>query len=418
MNKIKQFFTVLLASVLFLSTAAMPAGAVAPWNVTGNYEITFLLDGDATPYIHHATLNQSGTSVTGDGGFPATGGDTHHWNITSGTQTADSINLTAVYDLGASGTIMNMIGTIAANGTVTGTWTDDFGGARSGTWSITDGISVPKIHTPAHGSTVTQSALVKVDWTDAVGANPPFEYQYEAYSDAGYTTLIYSTAPGWLSSSEILTPGTPPGEYYLRVRAKNAAGDISNWSNGTSNPYHITVVANPINAFPVPAQCDQTIAYNKIEGTDASEKIIGTPGSDLILAKGGSDKVEGRGGNDCIVGGDGSDKLLGEDGNDVILGEDGADKLEGGAGADKLYGGNGSDKLLGNGDADVLRGEEGADSLEGGTGADTLLGGEGSDSLKGDAGDDTLDGQEGMDSAKGGIGTDTCTAESKQQCEA
>ena len=46
MNKIKLFFTFFMASILFLVNFAIPASAVAPWNATGNYEITYLLDGD------------------------------------------------------------------------------------------------------------------------------------------------------------------------------------------------------------------------------------------------------------------------------------------------------------------------------------------------------------------------------------
>ncbi|HUQ85835.1 MAG TPA: hypothetical protein VM077_05920 [Candidatus Limnocylindrales bacterium] len=381
MNKILKLFTAMIASIVLVAVSVLPAFAAAPWNVTGNYEISFFLNPDTsvTPYVHHATLAQSGTAVTGNGGYPATGGDTYHWNVTSGSQTGNSINLTAVYDVGAVGTTMNMVGTIAANGTVSGTWTDNFGGPRSGTWSITKGISVPRIHTPANGATVTQAALVKVDWTDSVGSNPPFQYQYEAFSDAGYTTSVFQS--GWLTASEIPTPGTPPGDYYLRVRARNALFEESAWSNGAGNVYKITVVANPVNAFPVPTECNQNLVYNKIEGTNGSDYIIGTEGNDLILAKGGSDYVDGKGGADCIVGGDSSDNLIGGAGNDVLLGQGGSDALAGGTGNDKLYGG--------------------ADS----------------DSLKGEDGDDTLDGQAGSDAADGGANTDTCTAEAITQCE-
>ncbi|HVF69624.1 MAG TPA: calcium-binding protein, partial [Xanthomonadales bacterium] len=245
---------------------------------------------------------------------------------------------------------------------------------------------------------VTQAALVKIDWTDSVGANPPFQYQYEAFSDAGYTNSVYQSV--WLAASEIPTPGTPVGEYYLRVRARNASLVESAWSNDASNPYHITVVANPINAFPVPAECNQAIAYNKIEGTNGSDALYGTSGSDLILAKAGSDYVDGKGGADCIVGGDGSDALKGGDGADVILG---------GAGSDSIHGEDGADKLYGQG---------GSDALNGGAGADELWGGADSDSLMGEGGDDTLDGQGGSDAANGGAGLfDTCTAEAETNCE-
>ena len=103
--------------------------------------------------------------------------------------------------------------------------------------------SVPTIILPANNATVTSSALVKIDWTDSTGgSNPPFEYMYEAFNDAGYTTSIYTSA--WLSVSEIPTPGTSPGVYYVRVKARNALGDETAWSNDAVNPYKITVIAD------------------------------------------------------------------------------------------------------------------------------------------------------------------------------
>lgn len=114
--------------------------------------------------------------------------------------------------------------------------------------------SMPTITTPANGATVTQSALVKVDWTDATGSNPAFEYQYEAYSDAAYTSLVYSSS--WLSASEIPTPGTPVGTYYLRVRSKDTTGTMSDWSNGATAMYKITVIADPVIVGP-PTNKDQ-----------------------------------------------------------------------------------------------------------------------------------------------------------------
>lgn len=399
MNKIKLFFTAFLGLVLLFGNAAKPAYTAAPWNVTGNYEITFLLDGDLsnTPYIHHAAFTQSGSAVAGDGGYPASGGDTFHWVVTSGTQTGDTLNLTVTYNLGAPGTIMDMTGTFAPDGTVSGIWTDDFSGTRTGTWSITKGVSVPLLHTPGNGATVTQSALIKADWTDSVGFNPPFEYRYEAFSDAGYTSSVYLS--GWIALSEIPTPGTPPGDYYLRVKAKNASLYESAWSNDAFNPYHVKVTADPINPFPVPLECNQSVAYNLIEGTNGSEILNGTGGPDLIMAKDGSDIVNGNGGNDCIVGGAGGDDLRGGAGNDVILGGANGDSLNGNAGHDDLYG------------------EDGNDALNGNAGNDDLWGGAGSDYLKGETGNDMLDGQEGSDAANGGAATDTCTAEAESQCE-
>jgi len=105
--------------------------------------------------------------------------------------------------------------------------------------------SVPAIHTPANGAVVTTSALTEIDWTDSTGGTfTPYQYQYQAFADAGYTSLVYTS--GWLNDSEIATPGTPPGDYYVQVRARDAQGNETAWSNGASAPYKITVTADVV----------------------------------------------------------------------------------------------------------------------------------------------------------------------------
>lgn len=99
-----------------------------------------------------------------------------------------------------------------------------------------EALLAPVITLPANNASLTSAQLDKVDWTDITGATT---YQYEAYSDVGYNNLVFSSVP--LNVSEIPTPSTPAGEYYVRVRATDANGNTSVWSNGASNPYHITV---------------------------------------------------------------------------------------------------------------------------------------------------------------------------------
>ncbi|MCL4384197.1 hypothetical protein M1116_01995 [Patescibacteria group bacterium] len=107
-------------------------------------------------------------------------------------------------------------------------------------------VSVPIITFPVNGTTLTTAALTKVDWTDSTGTFSPFTYQYEAYSDSTYTNLVYQS--GWLTSSEIPTPGTPEGTYYVRVRAQDAENNFSDWSNGSGSPYYFVVsnIAPPV----------------------------------------------------------------------------------------------------------------------------------------------------------------------------
>ena len=98
--------------------------------------------------------------------------------------------------------------------------------------------TVPEILSPANNSVLTPAQLTLIDWTDSTGS-APVTYQYQAFSNAAYTASVYTS--GWLTASQIPTPGTPAGVYYVRVRAQDGIGRMSDWSNGSSDPYKITV---------------------------------------------------------------------------------------------------------------------------------------------------------------------------------
>lgn len=100
--------------------------------------------------------------------------------------------------------------------------------------------ATPVITWPADGSVLTTDDLTHVDWTDVSGDVPPIEYQYQAFSDANYTINRWGPS-GWLSDSEIPTPGTPEGEYYVQVHAHDGNGFETAWSNGAGNPHHIAI---------------------------------------------------------------------------------------------------------------------------------------------------------------------------------
>lgn len=112
------------------------------WHITNPYVLAFKLDPDTiTTYSHDATFTQSGSSITGNGGNPVGGPFAYAWHVTSGTISTNTVNLTILYDTGAPGTIMTMMGTIAPDGSMSGTWTDNFGGIRTGTWATTSGAA-------------------------------------------------------------------------------------------------------------------------------------------------------------------------------------------------------------------------------------------------------------------------------------
>ncbi|MEJ0001766.1 MAG: MBG domain-containing protein [bacterium] len=99
-------------------------------------------------------------------------------------------------------------------------------------------LSVPAFTSPVNGAVLTTAAATEVDWSASTG-DAPITYQYQAFTDAAYTALAYSS--GWLTDTNIPTPNTPEGDYYVQVRAKDVNGNISAWSNDAENPYKITI---------------------------------------------------------------------------------------------------------------------------------------------------------------------------------
>jgi hypothetical protein len=125
----------------------MTAFAAAPTSdVTGTYQVAFEYLG--TDYGHDMTLAQSNTgALTGNGGSPV-GANVYTWVVTSGTVSGNNVdfyaNYTATADAVTPQTVMHVVGTVALDGTMSGTWSDNYkGGVREGTWRTTTGVAQP-----------------------------------------------------------------------------------------------------------------------------------------------------------------------------------------------------------------------------------------------------------------------------------
>jgi len=135
--------TTVLASFAFMFV--FPALSVSPnWNTSGNYVIT--MNHLGSEYTHDLTLVQDALgNLTGNGGSPA-GANTYLWTIQNGMVTGNSIEFTAQYtatpDAVTPQTTVVVVGTIASDGTMSGTWSDNYAGNnRSGTWSTASGVA-------------------------------------------------------------------------------------------------------------------------------------------------------------------------------------------------------------------------------------------------------------------------------------
>lgn len=115
------------------------------WDATGAYEVAFNYLG--TDYSHDLMLTQDSLGgLTGNGGSPV-GANVSTWVITSGSVMGNvvdfSANYTATADAVTPQTVLHVVGTVASNGTLSGTWSDNYaGGTREGTWVSTSGVAL------------------------------------------------------------------------------------------------------------------------------------------------------------------------------------------------------------------------------------------------------------------------------------
>jgi hypothetical protein len=139
------------------------AHAATTWDTTGTYVINMNYQG--TNYSHDMTLTQdSSGNLTGTGGSPS-GANTYTWTVTSGSVTDNNIefwaNYTATADAVTPQTTVHVMGTIADDGTLSGTWSDNYaGGDRSGTISTVSGAAI------ASDSTSTTSKVTIIAYVD------------------------------------------------------------------------------------------------------------------------------------------------------------------------------------------------------------------------------------------------------------
>lgn len=172
----KQLFSLFIGVATLVSPLAFTGSALAApnWDTTGTYEIAFNYLG--TDYPHDANLNQDiAGDLTGNGGSPA-GANTYTWEITSGNVDADAISFSADYtatpDAVTPQTTLNVVGVVAPDGSMSGTWTDNYaGGERAGTWESTSGTASEIEVVPVEDEMVTVTILKFIDGEQATASS-------------------------------------------------------------------------------------------------------------------------------------------------------------------------------------------------------------------------------------------------------
>ncbi len=139
MKKLMAIGSSLVVLALLLTSFGLQAEAATPTvNVTGNYIIS--MEYQSNNYAHNLSLTQDNSgNLTGNGSSGA-----YTWVLTSGSVSGNAIdflaNYTATADAVTPQTVLHVVGTVAADGTISGTWSDNYqGGDRTGSFSTISG---------------------------------------------------------------------------------------------------------------------------------------------------------------------------------------------------------------------------------------------------------------------------------------
>jgi hypothetical protein len=126
--------TVALALVLTLVFAvAGPVAASPVWNVSGTWQINVIYNSTTYPEI--LSLTQSGSAITGV--YIDTIPPGSYFAITTGSVSGNHV----VIDGTQGGLTVELLGDIANDGSMGGTWSDIVGGSRTGSWHTTSGTA-------------------------------------------------------------------------------------------------------------------------------------------------------------------------------------------------------------------------------------------------------------------------------------
>lgn len=193
-------------SSLGLQANLKVANAATDWDTTGSY--VFDMDYEGTDYAHNVNLVQDlSDNLTGNGNSGA-----YTWVITSGSVVNDTIsfvaNYTATPDAVTPQTVLEVDGTIAGDGTISGTWADNYnGGERSGTFTTSSGEALDT--TPVEGEYVTTKPATNVTASDAT-LNGRNEGSVALGHSFWASTSTFSTESSTIPSGVYSTPDLGP----------------------------------------------------------------------------------------------------------------------------------------------------------------------------------------------------------------
>ena len=352
-----------------------------------------------------------------------------------------------------TGTLLNTVGTSAANIDQAVSFADTFFSTRASTNFVcvqvgTDEVVIDDQHQAVVLANTTFQGVNPLNLIGAAAppAGPSHGATVDLYNGFDMGVAIsadLSRATETLSSStEVLTfpSGTrmtiTGANLTYALDAAPASGTVTGIDLASGDP-HMVIDGSSVDASAVGLAFHQGDINQVLPSLLAGDDVItvrgtaapavdtfftaqGFGGNDLMVGAGAGSRINfdggtgddtlqaGLSGDSYLRGGDGDDSIVGGVEFDDINGNKGNDTIDAGAGPgnDWLVGGQSNDLITAHHGQNLLYGNLGNDTLHGGDGGDVLRGGQGDDVIVGGSGADFVSGDRGNDTETGGAGAD------------
>ena len=216
---------------------------------------------------------------------------------------------------------------------------------------------------PATGVTVTDKLPKGVTLVSATGTSGPCSARGQSITcsigNLARVGIVYGGSP------RAVTIVVTPRKAGTIQNTATVKGDQKDPVGANNKATASTRVLAPATCLGFVANVTGTAGDDVLLGTPGSDVIVARAGNDRVFSLSGRDLVCAGPGQDIVGAGPAADRVLGAGGADRLFGRGGPDVLRGAVGNDVLRGGRGSDRLRGGFGFDRCRGGPGADSLRG-----------------------------------------------------
>lgn len=210
----------LVLSLVFVIAAPVSAFTPAAWNVSGTWQINVIYN--SVTYPETLSLTQSGSAITGV--YIDTIPPGSYFTITTGSISGNHVIIDGVQ----GGLTVELVGDIANDGSMGGTWSDIVGGSRTGTWQSTSG----------HATQIANTADAQITGyvtAPTVSVTPPSGLNFVQFTFGTPTTLSSATA-----GSVAVTLGSATNVLWSVTALDTAYGNGYMWTGAYVTGTHLT----------------------------------------------------------------------------------------------------------------------------------------------------------------------------------